>query len=105
MQDPNSGGERIALVLLKEGLSGLLRIVTKTAALLLHACTSALGMCWRHRVALLGPFLKAPKLLAQLVNALLSTRAGKAFVAACTSLLCVQVGQRSASMNWGLPVL
>ena len=97
MQDPNSGGERIALVLLREGLSGLLRIATKAAAILLHACTSALGLCWRHRSALLGPFLKAPKLLAQLVNALLSTRAGKAFVAACTSLLCIQVGWQSWS--------
>jgi|LauGreSBDMM110SN_4_FD.fasta_scaffold64718_1 hypothetical protein len=90
MPDPN-GGERIALVLLKEGLSGLLKVAAKAAALLLHACASAMRLSWQHRASLLDPILKAPKMLARLVNALLSTRAGKAFVAACTSLLCIQV--------------
>ena len=92
--NPSGGEPRIALVLLKEGLHGLLQIATKAAEMLLRALTSALHMGWAHRSALLGPLLQAPKLLARLIAQLLSTKAGKALMAACTSILCVQLQYR-----------
>ena len=95
-------GQRIALLLLKDGLQGLLKAATKAALLLLRACTKALNLLWSRRGPLLSAALHAPRMLMQLLSSLLATRLGKAVAAAAASILCVHVELRPGARLAGM---
>ena len=98
---PPAEGKALALTLLKEGIQGLAKFATDLAQLVLKALSAIIRSAWSHRGPLTQALVRAPAWLALAVKSLLSSRAGKAVLAALASIACVQLHYRPGGSHGG----
>jgi hypothetical protein len=98
-QPGNVSGRQLLLIIMKQGVAGLARLVARGLLALGGILHAAMQAAWLRRATLLGPLALIPPALSKVLGLLRSTKAGQLFLAALSGIMCLQLYYTSTASS------